>query len=298
MSLIGSLIFFQPLSSVFSQTGTQGNPRISCDCIVFRMDDVQDSFVDVSQVTAMNIFISKGQPLSLGLIMNYIGNDSKILGKIEEGSKRGLFELGLHGWDHINYTKLSDSEQRETLDMANKKMKRIFGNISQIFAPPYGYFNNNTLEAMNDLGISILSSTIYSENKFDKGRSIFNNSAELAQDLDDVSERVNNNISFADSLPFHVPGLVFYKEYENGRPIKNPVSNIMDSVDDNIGKYGYSVIVFHPQDFAYADANGRIANKNGLNTTEIKEFSQVIDTLLSKNRRITTLSEIVGDNKE
>ena len=81
--------------------------------------------------------------------MNHIGNDSKITGKIGEGSQLGLFELGLHGWDHIDYTKLSYSEQRETLDMANEKMKRIFGNISEIFIPPYGYFNNNTLEAMN-----------------------------------------------------------------------------------------------------------------------------------------------------
>jgi peptidoglycan/xylan/chitin deacetylase (PgdA/CDA1 family) len=105
--------------------------------------------------------------------MNYIGSDSKIMGKAN----------------------LSDSEQKETLSMANKKMKRIFGNTSEIFVPPYGYFNNNTLEVMNDLGIGILSSIMYSENKFDKGRSIFNKSAELAQDLDDVFWRLNNNIS-------------------------------------------------------------------------------------------------------
>jgi peptidoglycan/xylan/chitin deacetylase (PgdA/CDA1 family) len=299
ISFIISLILFQPLSSVFPQAiGTGSNRGISCNCVVFRMDDVQDSFVDVAQVAAMNIFISKGQPLSLGLIMNHIGNDSKITGKIGEGSQLGLFELGLHGWDHIDYTKLSYSEQRETLDLANKKMKRIFGNISEIFISPYGYFNNNTLKAMNELGIRILSATIYSEINIDRGRSVFNYSAQMTKGLDDVSEKVNNNISLTHLLPFHVPSLISYKNYENGRLIKNPVSSIIDGVEENVEKYGYSVIVFHPQDFAYTDANGAIADKDSLNATEINEFSQLIDTVLSKNMSITTLSEIVGiDNR-
>lgn len=73
---------------------------------------------------------------------------------------------------------------------------------------------------------------------------------------------------------------------------------IIDSVEENVEKYGYSVIVFHPQDFAYTDANGAIADKDSLNATEINEFSQLIDTVLSKNMSITTLSEIVGiDNR-
>jgi hypothetical protein len=38
------------------------------------MDDIQDVFVE-AQIAAMNLLISKDQPLSLGLIMNEIGND-------------------------------------------------------------------------------------------------------------------------------------------------------------------------------------------------------------------------------
>ena len=120
----------------------------------------------------------------------------------------------------------------------------------------------------------------------------------MTKGLDDVSQKVNNNISLTHLLPFHVPSLISYKNYENGRPIKNPVSSIIDGVEENVEKYGYSVIVFHPQDFAYTDANGAIADDDSLNATEINEFSQLIDTVLSKNMSITTLSEIVGiDNR-
>jgi peptidoglycan/xylan/chitin deacetylase (PgdA/CDA1 family) len=296
---IVSLILFQILSSIFLQATAAGSdPRASCNCVVFRMDDVQDYFVSVAQVAAMNIFVSKGQPLSLGLIMNSIGNDSSIINKVSEGYKKGLFELGLHGWDHVDYTKMSEDEQRISLLNANEKMQRLFGNKSDVFISPYGYFNNNTLEAMNELGIGILSATIYSEINIDRGRSVFNYSAQMTKGLDDVSEKINNNISLTHLLPFHVPSLISYKDYENGRPIKNPISSIIDGVEENVEKYGYSVIVFHPQDFAYADVNGRIVNDDSLNATEINEFSQLIDTLLSKNMSFTTLSEIVGiDNR-
>ena len=37
--------------------------------------------------------------------MNYVGNDSKIINKVREGDKKGLFELALHGWNHVDYTK-------------------------------------------------------------------------------------------------------------------------------------------------------------------------------------------------
>jgi peptidoglycan/xylan/chitin deacetylase (PgdA/CDA1 family) len=284
----------QPPTSqiVFSQKETESSPQTSCNCVAFRMDDVQDSFVDAAQVAAMDIFFSKAQPLSLALIMNYLGNDSRIVDKVMDGSKTGLFELGIHGWDHVDYTKLSASEQKKTLDMANNKMKRLFGNISQIFVPPYGYFNNDTLEAMNEQGIKILSATLSSEINFDKGRSIFNYSGERTRNLSGVSAKVNNIVEAP--LPFHVPGVVSYKDYENGRPIKNPVGNMMKSIDDNIEKYGYSVIILHPQDFVYQDVNGSISDENKINSTELNEFSQVIDVLSSENKRISTLSEIVA----
>jgi peptidoglycan/xylan/chitin deacetylase (PgdA/CDA1 family) len=268
----------------------------SCNCVVFRMDDIQDVFVDEAQIAAMNLFISKDQPLSLGLIMNEIGNDLRITGKVGEGSQKGLFELGLHGWDHVDYTKLSESEQESTLQSANEKMKKIFGNTSDIFIEPYGYFNNDTLKAMERLGIRISSAALFSENNFNQGKDIFNYTAKQIAGINNNDSSTASNSTLTadiDPLVYHVPATVSFKGYENSKPSKVSVNNILSTVDDNIKNYGYSVIVFHPQDFMFMDENGRISN-DALNQTEFQDFSQLVDTIIDKDIRITTLSDIVG----
>jgi peptidoglycan/xylan/chitin deacetylase (PgdA/CDA1 family) len=261
----------------------------SCNCVVFRMDDIQDNYVDNAQIAAMNLFLSKNQPLSLAIIMNEIGEDLRIVGKVGEGSQTGLFELAIHGWDHVDYTKLSESEQKSTLQMANQKMMKIFGNTSDIFVQPYGYFNNDTIKAMEELEIRILSAATFSENNFDEGRSIFNYT-----DVRLSSSTENESSLNAIQSIYHVPAMVSFKGYENSRPVKVPLDEILSTVDDNIKRYGYSVIVFHPQDFMYTDENGRIIDDSSIDSTEFQDFTRLVDSILSKNIRITTLSEIVG----
>ncbi len=273
----------------FQESEKKTNNIKGCYCVVFRLDDVQDDFVDSAQVAAMNIFIERNQSLSIGIIMNDIGKDLRITGKVGEGSQIGLFEMGIHGWDHIDYTNLSESDQRASLSMANEKMKSIFGNTSDIFVPPYGYFDNNTLLAMDQVGIRILSAALFSELNFDRGNSIFNYSYS--------SNTYGNNTLDISSVPIHLPALVAYKEYENGIPLKNSSSLILEGIRESIQRYGYSVVVFHPQDFVNTNADGRIAEGNQLNITEVDEFAQLVDSVLSNNIRIATLSEVVGFEK-
>jgi hypothetical protein len=44
----------------------------------------------------------------------------------------------------------------------------------------------------------------------------------------------------------------------------------------------------------HTDENGRIIEGSAINSTEFQDFERLVDTMLSKNIRITTLSEIVG----
>jgi hypothetical protein len=169
----------------------------------------------------------------------------------------------------------------------NIPLKRIFGNTSEIFVPPYGYFNNDTLLAMDQLGFRILSAALFSELNFDRGNSIFNNSFA-------GNTYGNNTMDIFNSAPIHVPALIAYKEYENGIPIKNSTSLILESIHENIQRYGYTVIVLHPQDFVNINADGKIAEGNQLNMTEVDELEQLVDSILSNKMRIATLSEVVG----
>jgi len=252
------------------------------------MDDVQDSWIETAQLATMNLFISKNQSLTLGLIMNGIGNDTKIIGRVNNGYHNGLFELALHGWDHVDYTKLNEKQQQESLKLANEKMLRLFGNRSDIFITPYGPFNNGTIYAMNQLGVKILSAALPSESVFDKNSSILN--------LNNRNVTTNyNQTSTPAAAVYHIPAMTFFKNDEhNKRATKTPINEILSIVDNTIKKFGYSVIVFHPQDFVKTDQNGNVVN-SALDTNQLKDLSRLIDSILSKGIKIVSFSKLISE---
>ncbi|MGN6346662.1 MAG: polysaccharide deacetylase family protein [Candidatus Nitrosocosmicus sp.] len=272
------LITISFLSIYFNVYGIIGQHK--CNCIVFRLDDVQDDWLNKAQIDLMNLFISKNQSFSLGLIMNATGNDDALISKIKEGYNKGLFELALHGYDHINFSKSNDYDQYMFLKMANQKMKILFGNYSKIFIPPYDAFNNGTLNAMYKIGIPILSSFAYEE------YNIYHNNSLL------ISNGNTNENNITINKVYHIPGSIGYKNFLNGTWIKNPLGNITNNISEDIDSKGYSVIVLHPQDFSEIDKNGSFVNST--NENEINDLSMLIDYLLLKNYNIVTFSKIMN----
>jgi peptidoglycan/xylan/chitin deacetylase (PgdA/CDA1 family) len=264
------------LSPFLSQQQPLTNPNITtaCNCVVFRMDDVQDYFGSNGTTAVMDQFISKNQSLSLGLIMNEIGNDSKIINKVREGQQKGLFELASHGWNHTDSSKLNEKDQKGSLIKANEKMQHLFGKTSDIFIPPFGSFNNATIKAMTSLGLRILSSDNDAEIKFE-------------------SQNGSQNAT-SQAIIYHLPSTSTFKEFLGGKWIKHPIANIHSDVDNSIKKYGYAVITLHPQDFIGVDKNGKF-NKT-LDRNEIKDLSQLIDFILAKNIHITSLQKLTKMN--
>lgn len=255
----------------------ENNNQSPCNCVIFRMDDVHDNFIDEAQAAAMNLFVLKNQPLTLGVIMSDIGNDITISQHIAKGVEKGLFELGLHGWDHVDYTKLSEVHQKDSLKKANDKMQRLYGTTSNVFITPYGKFSDETINSMSQLGIKILSAATFSESDFDNNNSVFN----------------ANNYNRNAASVFHVPAMTVFKSNEaNKKPIKIPIYQILSDVDSNIKRYGYAVIVFHPQDFVKTDQNGKLSNN--LDQKELNDLSNLIDYLHSKGLPFTTMSKLVG----
>ena len=228
------------------------------------MDDIQDYWLSQGQLGPMDLFISKNQSLILGLIMHSIGNDTKIINKVREGYQKGLFELALHGWDHIDYSNLSAQEQQYSLQKANEKMKNLFGSSSKIFIPPMDSFNNDTLNIMNRLGISIVSSKLYFENFFNHNHSVF------VADGNPYNKILNK--------PIHIPGAVTFKKYlNNGTWVRTPQTELMNIISDTIERYGYAVIILHPQEFVNVDQRRQFVNV--LNESEIKELSGLMDLI-------------------
>ncbi len=281
----------------------------SCHCVVFRMDDLQDNWIRSAQIAGMNLFLSKHIPLTLAVIMNSIGNDSQVIDKIKAGinGPNALFELGLHGWNHINYANLSEREQEDTIKKANDKMVQLFGNKSNIFITPYGPFNEDTIKAMRNLGIQILSSALVNEQRFDYGASIVVTNRHSGTAITNNDTNYNNYISInktsttlalpstraTSAVVYHLPAMSLFYDDEGGKPpVKTPIKQILAETKNNIKKYGYSVIVFHPQDFVERDDKGNVIG-NGIYLREVNDLSSLIDSLVQERIPIVHFSTVI-----
>ncbi len=255
-----------------------GKIQQSCNCVIFRLDDVQDHYVMPAQTSVLNLFLLKNADLTIGIITNSTGKSPAIIGTIKEGVKRGVFDIALHGQNHIDYTKLDSFSQWESLSEAQTKLEQLFGNVADIFVPPYNHFDNSTIESSAKVGIRIISAgpTI--------DKQIYHYSS-------DASE----------TAIYHVP-----QQAEYSIPFPREINylstvapeQILTDVDSSLKNYGYSVIALHPQDFAKRDDSGKfISSPDSLNRTQIQSLAKLIDDLEAKNIRFTTFHDVTGMQK-
>lgn len=65
-------------------------------------------------------------------------------------------EIGNHGYNHIDYSQLSYEKNKEEILKANNVIEEIIGIRPNLFGPPSGAFNDNTVKAAKDLGSKII----------------------------------------------------------------------------------------------------------------------------------------------
>ena len=241
--------------------------------VIFRMDDINNDWAISGQLALLNLFISKRQRLTAGIIMNQMTYYSDIARSLSHGNKEGLFELAIHGWDHIDYTRISKELQKDSLIKANDRMNYLFRIRSDIFIAPYGRFNTSTLEAMNRVGIRILSSITHEERNFNNCKSIFVSTQSKGQEA-----------------VFHIPATVYFKYRTQGKWVKVQPKTILSNILLNVLKFGYAVVLFHPQDFMQTN-NGCITDI--LDIEEIEDLSHILDCVMELNMDVTSLSGLI-----
>lgn len=273
-----SLLSLSSVSYLFAnnanaQTADSVQQTGSCMCVIFRLDDVNSKIFTNAQQSIFDQFISENQSLSLGLVMHNIDPVSPITAKIKEGQQKGLFELDLHGWDHVDYAQLSPQEQFGTLQQADSKMHAIFGQYSHVFIPPYNKFDGDTIGILRPLGIKILSADTSS---------------------DKASYFVANGKSIASPSLYHLPAMTTFKsDNGNGTWTKVPISTILDQIDFHVSKYGYAVVLLHPQNFVKLKNNVFV---DVVDENEIKDLASLIHSIESQNLKITTFAGVTGLN--
>lgn len=276
MAIIASLFVsvFANVALVSSFAVDPINEGFPCNCVIFRMDDVADGNRAMPAMAVMDAFLSRNQDLSLGLIMNNFGNNSKLLSKVIEGHNRGLFELDIHGWNHVDYSMLSQDVQASTFAAAKNKMHKLFGETPSVFIPPFNSFNNDTIKAMTRSNLTIISADVSHEK----------NSSRYF--VSDGSTRI------VQAGILRLPATTYFGVVGRDEKVWRNVSEttIISRAKLSIAKYGYAVILLHPQSYLLTK-DGKTTNM--LNSTAINELYGVIDSFATQSAYITTFSKTV-----
>jgi peptidoglycan/xylan/chitin deacetylase (PgdA/CDA1 family) len=156
MKLIFSFLFLY----IFSQ---QAQAAVTgCNCVVFRLDDIQDVWLSNTQQKLISTFREQQIPLTIGIIAQDFGTDQALVSYINASLYDSKFQLEIadHGWAHEDFTTFTYASQLKKLQDAIAKIKTVLPVVKTIksFIPPYNAWNNNTLNALTAVGITYMSS--------------------------------------------------------------------------------------------------------------------------------------------
>src|SRR6478735_6857098 len=121
----------------------------SCMCVAFRLDDIQDYWLNNVQMGVIDEFHKQNASMTIGIIRNYFGNDVPLVDFIKNkiGSSPEI-EIANHGWNHEHFPLQDEPTQEYLLDKTNQKVISLFGIAPAGFVAPYDDINDDTIHAV------------------------------------------------------------------------------------------------------------------------------------------------------
>src|SRR3972149_5220914 len=113
--------------------------ELNCQCVAFRLDDIQDFWLNDVQIAIMEVFQKKQIPLTVGIVGNQFGN--------------------------VDFTQLPKDEQNLLLKKTNEKIYDVLKVKPAVFIPPLNKFNDETLMVLEENGMTHLSASILQGDK-------------------------------------------------------------------------------------------------------------------------------------
>jgi len=240
----------------------------SCNCVAFRLDDIQDYWLNNVQIEIMETFAKKNLPLTVGIIGNQFGDDPEIFSYINQTIPNNLLEIANHGWNHENFTTFDSQVQTLLMKQTNNKLLKMFSQIPSVFIPPYNQFNNDTISAMK-------------ENNF----SHFSSSTTLS----------SPPFPLENSTLYHFPEAAHTGELAPSSTLFVPVNHklTLSQIQTSISDYGFAIVMMHPQDFSITE-NGEHSNK--INWNQIRELEVILDAIQIQGLHVVPISQINLDH--
>lgn len=138
-----------------SSPPSKAPPIYGCNCVVFRVDGIQDYWLDNVQAGVTDTFYQTGAKQTVGIIANSFGSDAKLVNHIR--SEEDRIELGINGWSFEDFTTLDKDSQARLLEQSRQKIESLTGVVPNVFIPPFGRADNATFYAMSESPVLFLS---------------------------------------------------------------------------------------------------------------------------------------------
>ena len=241
----------------------------SCNCVAFRVDTIQDYWLDDVQVGVINAFQKKDADVTIGIIVNAFGEDQKLVNyvKQKESKNNPKIEIANNGWEFEDFTTHTKNEQSDLIKIANEKISSILGVKPSLFIPPYSKFNSDTISAIRENSMRYVSSYV-------------------------TTDPAPYPLSGATLYRFPVTVSTGYTSTDNGTLQKITHDQTLVAIQDSVDKYGFAVAKVKFQDYA---VNNMSKFENQVDLQQINELELLLDDVRNKGIKIVTVDEIKLD---
>jgi peptidoglycan/xylan/chitin deacetylase (PgdA/CDA1 family) len=272
-----------PFQRSFAYRSTEGEMQssTSCKCVAFRLDDIQDYYLNQAQIEIINTFESKDASLTVGVIANYFGKDVALTDFLKKKllNSSDSFEIANHGWNHEDFTLLDKEDQSNLLDKSNDKISAVLGVKPAVFITPYNRMNNDTLTAMAENAIHIVSANVK-----DSAPPFIKN---VTMNRVDQSE---SNV-----LIYHFPITAKTGDLNDDDTEWLGLNHVetLAEIRASMEEYGYALVMMHPQEFSMRDGPNY---QNRVDREQLSELELLLDSLQGEGYTTVTISQLASSS--
>jgi len=238
----------------------------SCNCVAFRLDNVQDFWLNDVQIAVIDVFVQYDAGVTIGIVGNSFGDDTKLVSNIEKAlaGNSKLIEIANNGWNVEDFTILTMEEQSTLIRQANDNITNVLGVTPTVFIPPFENFDAATILALGDNNISHISSSIVKDPP---------------------------PYSLSDSETYHFPRGPTTGKYVPGIGLFEVVQyqETLADIQETIDSHGFAVVTTHPQEFSVIQNGIHI---NQVDQTQLRELGELIKKIRALGFEIVPIGKI------
>ncbi len=125
----------------------------ACKAIAFTFDLCPVREGDGYDVPLIDSLIAKRMPATFFLSGRWMATHET---QVRELLAVPFFEIGTHGQVHAHLPRLDADRQRAEIEGPVTRLRTEYGNQATLFRPPYGEYNDLTVEVVRSLGLQFL----------------------------------------------------------------------------------------------------------------------------------------------